>query len=168
MSAVTAWNICFTAMIQYTDGHLQYPPWCRWVRSRDLKRKTFQIFIFHRWIPVIRMSFVICGKLFISYRDIKNLYSKFQRCCLLSFFKWHMPVDYEGVSKSFRTGRLEQELQVVQLSATRYSCIAILWVSLVSFASITLCIASRMVIVVVVVVVYFVIDSVRKLLDTPS
>jgi hypothetical protein len=31
---------------------------------------------------------------------------------------------YEGVSKSFRTGRLERELQVVQLSAT--SCIAIL------------------------------------------
>jgi len=34
---------------------------------------------------------------------------------------------YEGVSKSFRTGRLEWELQMVQLSATRCSCIAILW-----------------------------------------
>jgi hypothetical protein len=34
--------------------------------------------------------------------------------------------EYEGVSKSFRTGRLEQELQVVQLSATGCSCIAIL------------------------------------------
>jgi hypothetical protein len=33
---------------------------------------------------------------------------------------------YEGVSKSFWTGRLEQELQMVQLSATRCSCIAIL------------------------------------------
>jgi hypothetical protein len=33
---------------------------------------------------------------------------------------------YEGVSKSFRTGRLERELQMVQLSATRCSCIAIL------------------------------------------
>jgi hypothetical protein len=33
---------------------------------------------------------------------------------------------YEGVSKSFQTGHLEQELQVVQLSATRYSHIAIL------------------------------------------
>jgi hypothetical protein len=33
---------------------------------------------------------------------------------------------YEGVFKSFRTGRLERELQMVQLSATRYSCIAIL------------------------------------------
>jgi hypothetical protein len=28
-----------------------------------------------------------------------------------------------GVSKSFRTGRLERELQMVQLSATRCSCI---------------------------------------------
>jgi len=39
---------------------------------------------------------------------------------------------YEGVSKSFRTGSLERELQMVQPSATRCSCIAILWVSLVS------------------------------------
>jgi hypothetical protein len=72
---------------------------------------------------------------------------------------------YEGVSKSFRTGRLERELQMVQLSATRCGCIAILWVSLVSFAAITLCVASQR---VFVVVVCFVIDSVRKLLDTPS
>jgi hypothetical protein len=40
---------------------------------------------------------------------------------------------YEGVSNIFRTG-LERELQMVQLSAIRCSCIAILWVSLVSFA----------------------------------
>jgi len=33
---------------------------------------------------------------------------------------------YEGVTKSFRTGRLERELQMVQLSATRCSCVAIL------------------------------------------
>jgi hypothetical protein len=32
---------------------------------------------------------------------------------------------YEGVSKSFRTGRLARELQMVQLSATRCSCITI-------------------------------------------
>jgi hypothetical protein len=50
---------------------------------------------------------------------------------------------YEGVTKSFRTGRLERELQMIQLSTTRYSCIAILWVSLVSFAAITLCVASQ-------------------------
>jgi hypothetical protein len=72
---------------------------------------------------------------------------------------------YEGISKSFRTDRLERELQMVQLSATRCSCITILWVTLVSFAAITLCVASQR---VFVVVVYFVIDSVRKLVDTPS
>jgi hypothetical protein len=53
---------------------------------------------------------------------------------------------------------------MVQLSATRCSCIAILWVSLVSFATITLCVASQQ----VFIVMYFVIDSVRKLHDTPS
>jgi hypothetical protein len=71
----------------------------------------------------------------------------------------------EGTSKSFRTGRLERELQMVQLSATSCSCIAILWISLVSFAATTLYVASQRVFIIVVVV-YFVIDSVRKLLDT--
>jgi hypothetical protein len=71
---------------------------------------------------------------------------------------------YEGVSKSFRTGLLERELQTVQLSATKRSRIAILWVSLVSFSATTLCVASQR----VFIVVYFVIDSVQKRLDTPS
>jgi hypothetical protein len=53
---------------------------------------------------------------------------------------------YEGVSKSFRSGRLERELQMAQLSATKCSCIAILWVSLVSFVAITLCVPSQRVI----------------------
>jgi hypothetical protein len=72
---------------------------------------------------------------------------------------------YEGVSKSFRTGRLEREVQMLQLSATRFSCIAILWVGLVSFTAITLCVDFQR--MFIVVNVYFVIDSVRKLLDTP-
>jgi hypothetical protein len=72
----------------------------------------------------------------------------------------------EGVSKSCRTGRLERELQMVQLSATRCSCIAILWVSLVSFVAITLRVASQR--VIPKVSVYFVMDSVRKLLVPPS
>jgi hypothetical protein len=39
----------------------------------------------------------------------------------------------------------------------------------VSFATVTLCVASQRVFIVVgVIVVYFVIDSVRKLLGTPS
>jgi hypothetical protein len=33
---------------------------------------------------------------------------------------------YEAVSISFRTGPVERELQMVQLSATRCSCIAVL------------------------------------------
>jgi hypothetical protein len=73
---------------------------------------------------------------------------------------------YEGVSKSFRTVRLERELQMVQISATRCSCIAISWVSLVSFVAITLCVASQR--MIIIIVIYFFIDSVRKLLDTPS
>jgi hypothetical protein len=55
---------------------------------------------------------------------------------------------------------------MVQLSATRCSCIAILWVSLVSFAAITLCVTSQR--VFIVVSLNFVTDSVRKVLDTPS
>jgi hypothetical protein len=73
---------------------------------------------------------------------------------------------HAGVSKSFRTGRLERDLQMVQLSATRCSRIAILWVSLASFAAVTISVAPQR--VFIVVRVYFVIHSVRKLLDTPS
>jgi len=71
---------------------------------------------------------------------------------------------YESVSKSFRIGRQERELQMVQLSATECSCVAILLMSLVNFVAITLCVASQG----VFVVVYVVMDSVRKLLDTPN
>jgi hypothetical protein len=54
---------------------------------------------------------------------------------------YHASCRQLALSKSFRTGRLERGLQMVQLSATRCSCIAILWVGLVSFAAITLCVA---------------------------
>jgi len=40
---------------------------------------------------------------------------------------------YEGVSKSFRTGGLERVLQMVQLSATRGSCVAFEQVPVVYF-----------------------------------
>jgi len=49
----------------------------------------------------------------------------------------------DDVSESFRIGRLERKLHMVQLSATRCSCTPILWVSLVSFTSITLYVASQ-------------------------
>jgi hypothetical protein len=50
-------------------------------------------------------------------------------------------------------------------TATGTAFCAILRVSLVSFAAMTLCVASQR--VFIVVSMYFVIDSVRKLLDTP-
>jgi hypothetical protein len=55
---------------------------------------------------------------------------------------------------------------MVQLSATRCNCIAILLGSLVSFAVMTLCVASQR--VFIVLSIHFVTDSVRKLLNTPS
>jgi len=76
-----------------------------------------------------------------------------------------MPLQ-EGVSKSFRTGLLEQELKMRQLSATRCSCTAISRVSLVSFATITLCVAPQQ--EFIAISIYFVTDSVWKLLDTLS
>jgi hypothetical protein len=48
--------------------------------------------------------------------------------------------------ESFRTGRLKRELQMIRLSATRCSCIAVLWAILVSFAAITLCVDSQRVV----------------------
>jgi hypothetical protein len=55
---------------------------------------------------------------------------------------------------------------MVQLSATRCSCIVISRVSLVSFAAITLCVASQR--VLIVYCCSFLYESVRKLLDIPS
>jgi hypothetical protein len=72
----------------------------------------------------------------------------------------------KGVSKSFRSGHLERELQMTQFFDTKCSCIAILWVSLVSFVAIILCVASQR--AMPKVRIYFIIDSVRKLLDGHS
>jgi hypothetical protein len=88
--------------------------------------------------------------------------SVFQMACYQQVS--HQGSVYECVSKSFRTGRLERELQMVQRSATMCRCIAILWVSLVSFTAITLCVASQR----VFIAVDFVTDPVRKILNTPS
>jgi hypothetical protein len=78
---------------------------------------------------------------------------------ILYLIKHYTMNKYEGVSKIFRTGRLERKLQMVQLSATRCTCIAIFWVSLVSFATVIFCVASQR--VIPKVSIYFVIDSVR-------
>jgi hypothetical protein len=75
---------------------------------------------------------------------------------------------YEGLSKIFRTGSLEQDLQTVQLSATRCNCIAILWVSLVSFVAkpFVLLLNECLLLLLLLLLLLFVIDSVRQLLDT--
>jgi hypothetical protein len=57
---------------------------------------------------------------------------------------------YTRASKSFRTGRLERELQMIQVSATRCSCISILWASVVSFAAIALCVSSQVAFIVLI------------------
>jgi hypothetical protein len=57
-------------------------------------------------------------------------------------------------------------MQMVQLPATRCSCIAILWISLVSSVAITLCAASQR--AFTFVSIHFITDSVRKRLNTPS
>jgi hypothetical protein len=100
------------------------------------------------------------------FRQNNEMKQRLQNVCGKISWRVVTGKTYEGVFKSFRTGRLERELQMVHLSAIRCSCIAILWVSLVSFAAIILCDASQR--VFIVVSVYFVIDSVRKLLDTHS
>jgi hypothetical protein len=55
-----------------------------------------------------------------------------------------------GCIQKFPDWPLVVRTAMVQLSATRCSCIAILWVSLVSFAARTLCFASQRVFIVVI------------------
>jgi hypothetical protein len=79
--------------------------------------------------------------------------------CAWSWFTWtlrswvQIPLEawtYECVSKSFRTGRLEREPQMVQLSVIRCSFIAILWVNVVSLVTITFCVASQRVLLLLI------------------
>jgi hypothetical protein len=73
---------------------------------------------------IIRFDFVFLDHSFrvVSRRTVSS-YSitgliNLKYACLLDVYK--------SVSKSFRTGRVERELQMIQLSATRCSSIAIL------------------------------------------
>jgi hypothetical protein len=79
--------------------------------------------------------------------------------------KWNKEKDIKGCIPKFPDLPPGARIADVQVSATRYSCFTILWVSLVSFSAITLCVASQR---VFIIDVYFVINSVRKLYDTPS
>jgi len=138
-------------------GWAPEPVWMRWQRDKlpssplpgfEPRLSSPQPSHYTDWVtPWMRMQIVALFGL--SYRRQSE----------------HLLSRYEGVTKSFRTGRLQPELQIAQLFATRCSCIAILWLSLVSFAAITLHVVSQS---VLIVVVDFVIDSVRKLLDKSS
>jgi hypothetical protein len=118
-----------------------------------------RLFINHIQFPIQCVSIFICISSVVIAKLIESRVGK-QVPAMLKIVR--------GCNQNLPDWRLERELQMVQLSATRCSCIAILWVSLVSSAAITLCVASQRVFIIVVAVVYFVIDSVRKLLDTPS
>jgi hypothetical protein len=93
---------------------------CTYVRTRTYKDDVVVV-------VVILIS--------ITYVQLQNLTRvEFDSMLTLAPVKYAKPQaklhfilrKYEGVSKSFRTGRLERELQMAQLSANRCSCIAIL------------------------------------------
>jgi hypothetical protein len=139
--------------IDFNDKKSSYSKTCLWRKAK----KSAEYSILHRF------------KITVIYRATLTIHITRKNSCYVGRFYTTLLLNkqafctYEGISKSFRTGSLERELQMVQLSATRYSCIAILWASLVSFAAIIFCVASQR----VFIVVYFVIGSVRKRLDTP-
>jgi hypothetical protein len=63
--------------------------------------------------------------IFLFQFKLVNFNQYFDTAVQLHFLKSRF-LKYKGASKSFRTERLERELQMVQLSATRCSCIALL------------------------------------------
>jgi hypothetical protein len=79
-----------------------------------------------RYLPKAKSIHFSCMSIIQSNQELRYMFRDLE---LLTSVRsqdevgWTM---YEGVSKSSRTGRLERELQMVQLSATRCSRIAIL------------------------------------------
>jgi hypothetical protein len=84
--------------------------------SRDLLALRLKYLIIHRKRKRIKS----CA---LDIRDTDDIYVIFTSVSCCDFNKYPM---YVGVSKSFRIGRLQRELKMVQLSATMCSCIAIL------------------------------------------
>jgi hypothetical protein len=85
--------------------------------------------------PKTVLRFVVITRYVVKLKiyDIKGtimayVCARARACVYIYILPWALDnsYTYEGVSKSFRTGRLERELQMVQLSATRCSRIAIL------------------------------------------
>jgi hypothetical protein len=68
---------------------------------------------------------------FVEFSPLKTLSLMKYNIILLFLPSGHVPKgfqreSYEGVSRSFRTGRQERDLQMIQLSANKCSFIAIL------------------------------------------
>jgi hypothetical protein len=112
--------------------------WCL-VRAQGLYLFTFIIIII---IIIIIIAVILHMLEFFLYQNDSNSLPLKLSVHARARAHAHTHTHTKDVSKSFRTGRLERELQVVQPSVARYSFIAILWVSLVSFAVITLYVAS--------------------------
>jgi hypothetical protein len=72
-------------------------------------------------------------------KHLPQILAPFLNCIKITNFgcSQSSTITYECVSRSFRIGRLEWELKMVQLSATRCSCFAVLWACL--FRHNTLC-----------------------------
>jgi hypothetical protein len=75
------------------------------------------------------LSHISSPELFKRFKSnfiLENLHEKCREILILDRICHIQPVLYDGVSKSFRTEHLKRELEMVQLSATRCSFIAIL------------------------------------------
>jgi len=105
--------------------------WVQYIRGQPVY-EYFRTSFEHNSSAFYENSSARCWSFRISFLTVMNISFNY--------------IKYKGVSRSFRTGRLERELQMVELCATTCSCIAISWVSLVSFAAITLCVASQRII----------------------
>jgi len=83
---------------------------------------TFKLFISQRakYVSVYLLKYTQ------SQEDLKMRVTDFNEVNICHVLYKQPFARYERVSKSFRTGHLEQELQTVQLSTTRRSCIAVL------------------------------------------
>jgi hypothetical protein len=158
------WNISGSHNLQPPTTQLLKPPECLLDYSTGLccKERGKNFGEYDGWGSTTVTCFIswCCTSSYWCDEPLSCRNTQSSACHILACFRWI--ASYDGVSKSFWTGCLEWELQMVQLSATR-CCITILWVSLVSFATTTFYVASQW----VFVVVDFVIDSVQKLLDTP-
>jgi hypothetical protein len=136
----TRWK--FNKQLRTTDMGCTCRGW-EWLTTPNLKNLACYFILYKsKWEEVARGLRKLHNEELHGYYCSRNII----RVVMWKRISW---TTYEGVSKSSLTGRLERELQMVQISATRCSCIVILWVSLVSFAAITLSVVSQRMFIIV-------------------